>query len=81
MTSKFSFGMIFGGDILLKEDYPVLFHVACDRDATVAQFMDWSNCSFHCNPGFLRTVRDCELEFLICFLEEIYSTKICQDNG
>ena len=32
MTSKFSFGMIFGGDILLKEDYPVLFHVACDRD-------------------------------------------------
>jgi hypothetical protein len=60
------------GDILLKEDYPVLFHVACDRDATVAQFMVWSNRSFHWNPGFLRTVRDCELEFLICFFEEIF---------
>lgn len=63
------------GDQDLKEDFPELFHIVSNKEASV---VDWQNSDDNIlwDVTFFRTVQALELESLTSFMDLIHSTKL-----
>jgi hypothetical protein len=46
------------GELALKEAFPVLYGIACDKDACVAAHLDVSSGSLQWDVSFIRAVHD-----------------------
>lgn len=68
------------GDILLKEAFPKLFCLTRNREALVADCLQFCNDTVYWALNFIATVLDWELESLLSFLDLIYPTSV-SDSG
>jgi hypothetical protein len=60
----------------LKNMFPVLFTIACAKEARVEENMAIVNGAIHWNVMFIRHVHDWELEEVLRFFELLYSQQI-----
>jgi hypothetical protein len=68
--SKVSFWHdVWCGEQPLKGAFPELFSIACLRDASVADHLQFSNGSPQWNVNFVRATHDWELEFFSSFFD------------
>jgi hypothetical protein len=63
-------------DVPLKEAFPGLYHLACIKDATVADSVLFRGAAANWEVNFTRTTQDWELGTISAFLELLYSTTI-----
>lgn len=59
------------GDQSLKEALPELFCIACYREASVADYLQYRNGTIHWDLNFIRTMQDLELKSLASFIDLI----------
>jgi hypothetical protein len=75
--SKISFWHdLWSGDTILKVDFPVLFGIACAKDASVAANMEVLGGSNQWNVSFSREEHDWELEVLASFFQVMHSVRV-----
>ncbi len=61
------------GDERLKNSFPELYRIACEKDAYVADHIHIRDESVHWEVNFTRLAHDWELESISTFWESIYS--------
>jgi hypothetical protein len=61
------------GELALKVAFPVLYGVACDKNACVAAHLDFSSGSLQWDVSFLRAAHDWEVDVLASFYTLLYS--------
>lgn len=64
------------GDRPLKEVFPQLFCIACNKEAFVVDHLIFWNDTIHWTMNFIHTVQDWELESITSFLDLLYSTSM-----
>uniref|UniRef100_A0A7N2M3X4 ELMO domain-containing protein n=1 Tax=Quercus lobata TaxID=97700 RepID=A0A7N2M3X4_QUELO len=64
------------GQTSLAVCYPELFRLSCNKDASVADFMHFTNVVLHWDLHFVRAIQDWELESLMTFMCAIYDSEI-----
>lgn len=64
------------GDQNLKEDFPELFHIVSNKEASVVDYLQNSDDNILWDVTFFRTVQALELESLTSFINLIHSTKL-----
>ena len=80
-SSKVSFLQDFWCEVLpLKGAFPELFSIACLRDASVEDNLQFSNSSSQWNANFIRAAHDWELKFFTLFFNQLYSISLRQDS-
>jgi hypothetical protein len=60
----------------LKEAFPVLYGIACDKDACVAAHLDFSSGSIQWDVSFSRAAHDWELDIVTSFFSVLYSIRV-----
>jgi len=60
-------------DIVLKEDFPVLFGIACAKDAYVADNLELTGDSNQWSVSLSREAHDCEVDVLASFFQVSHS--------
>ena len=68
------------GDSSLKEAFPALYSIASNKEATVAEYMQFSHGNLSWEVEFVRNLQDWELDSLVSFLARLYSVSI-NDSG
>jgi hypothetical protein len=71
------------GETKLKEDFPVLYSIARDKDASVAANVEFLGGAFQWNVIFGREIQDWEVEIVTSFYQRLQSVSIrmgCQDK-
>jgi hypothetical protein len=71
------------GETKLKEDFPVLYSIARDKDASVAANVEFLGGAFQWNVIFGREIHDWEVEIVTSFYQRLQSVSIrmgCQDK-
>jgi hypothetical protein len=63
------------GDYPLKDIFPDLYCIACDKEAFVAAHLQLRNNSIHWEVNFTRATQDWESESISTFFDLLYSTK------
>ena len=64
------------GELSLKEAFPMLYHIARNKDAFVAEYLRWQNEIAHWVVLFVRSIQDWELANLESFFSLLYSSKM-----
>jgi hypothetical protein len=64
------------GQLPLKEAFPVLYGIACDKDAFVAAHLDFSSGSLQWDVSFSRAAHDWELDVVASFFSLLYSLRV-----
>ena len=64
------------GQTSLSVCYPELFRLSCNKDASVADFMHFTNVVLHWDLHFVRAIQDWELQSLMTFMGAIYDSEI-----
>jgi hypothetical protein len=64
------------GETILREVYPDLYRIACDKDALVANHMQVCNATTLWNLDFIRESQDWEIDSISSLLNLLYSTKV-----
>ncbi|XP_042952153.1 uncharacterized protein LOC122289242 [Carya illinoinensis] len=62
------------GDMALKQAFPMLYQIACNKEAAVADLLTRSNADIHWNVIFSRAAQDWELDMLSGFFDSLYAT-------
>uniref|UniRef100_A0A2N9G078 Reverse transcriptase domain-containing protein n=1 Tax=Fagus sylvatica TaxID=28930 RepID=A0A2N9G078_FAGSY len=62
------------------EAFPTLFFIALNKEAAVAEYMQFSHGNLHWEVKFVRNLQDWELDSLVSFLSRLYSVSI-NDSG
>jgi hypothetical protein len=65
------------GNQPLKETFPKLFWIACNKEAWVKDHMQLSNGSIQWNVPFIRAVQDWEVEVVTSFFGKLYTFRRC----
>jgi hypothetical protein len=65
------------GDMTLKEDFPVLFSIACFNEALVVEHVQFLNDTYYWN-NFIKFVHDWEMELVTSFFNLLYSIVLRQ---
>jgi hypothetical protein len=68
------------GEVPLKEAFPVLYDIACDKDAHVADHLVVVSRSYQWDVSFFRTAHDWEVNVLASFFSMLYSTRVNCDG-
>jgi hypothetical protein len=63
------------GEAALKSSFQELYSIAHDKEFLVSDYLEHSDTYIHWNPSFFRAIQDWELEFLVVFLDLLYSSK------
>ena len=66
------------GDSALNVAFPVLFGIACEKNASVAANMEMLGGSNQWNVSFTREAQDWELEVFASFLQVLHSVRVRQ---
>jgi hypothetical protein len=64
------------GLLPLKQAFPVLYGIACDKDAFVAAYLDFSSDSLQWDVSFSRVAHDWELDVVASFFSLLYSLRV-----
>ncbi|KAG2723320.1 hypothetical protein I3760_02G165000 [Carya illinoinensis] len=67
---------IWCGEAALKDAFPTVFHVACEPEASVADFLVRSGDQVQWNVTFSRAAQDWEVDSFGAFFRLVYSTKL-----
>ena len=57
----------------MKEAFPELFRIACNRNAQVADFLRFHNGVMHWDLSFICSIQDWELESLAYLMDLLYT--------
>jgi len=73
--NRIVFFRMFGGEEgeYFKDQFPELFHIARNKEARVADYMNISGSIIHWNLTFIGAIHDWELEVLDLFFDTFYS--------
>jgi hypothetical protein len=61
------------GDMTLKDAFPILFGIACAKDAPVEAHMELSDDVIQWNVSFARSAQDWEMDAFVSFYRLLYS--------
>jgi hypothetical protein len=64
----------------LKEAFPVLYDIACDKDAHVADHLVVVSGSYQWDASFFRAAHDWEVDVLASFFSLLYSSRVDRDG-
>jgi hypothetical protein len=64
----------------LKEAFPVLYGIACDKDALVATHLVSASGSFQWDVSFIRAAHDWEVDALASFFTLLYSMRVGREG-
>jgi hypothetical protein len=65
----------------LKEAFPVLYDIACVKDALVADHLVVVSGSYQWDVRFFRAVHDWEVDVMASFFSLLYSSRVVHDGG
>ena len=68
------------GELPLKEVFPLLYSIAWNKEAFVAEHLCWQNGFVHWDVLFIRMFQDWELESLNSFFALLYSIEVGQSE-
>jgi hypothetical protein len=69
------------GKVPLKVAFPVLYDIACDKDALVADHLVVGSGSYQWDVRFFRAAHDWEVDILASFFSLLYSTRVIGKTG
>jgi len=69
------------GEMSLKEAFPVLYDIACVKDALVADHLVVVSGSYQWDVRFFRAVHDWEVDVMASFFSLLYSSRVVHDGG
>ena len=68
------------GDKILKDTFPELYRTARDKDADVADLLQFHNGSIYWEVVFMRAIHDWESDSISTFFDQLYSINVREQN-